>query len=106
MTTPGQARRDAGAEAVDAATTAPHRQWKPQADAALAKLIKAGHPFTADDLAALVDQEPHHPNAWGALFLNASQRGEIRKTGYTQSKTKSRHAGSQSVWTAARKEKP
>lgn len=100
MSTLGQQERDAGAAAVDAAGTAAHRTWKPKADAALAKLIREGQPFTADHLDELVGEAPHHPNAIGALFLHASRRGEIRKIGYAQARARSRRAGNMAVWIA------
>ena len=97
----GRALRDAGIEAVDAAGTAAHRTWRPKAEGALRQLISSGHPFTADDLRALVDESPHHPNQVGSLFNTAARRGEIRKVGYQQSSVRSRQAGTHAVWVAA-----
>lgn len=100
----GRAVRDVGVAAVDAASVAAHRTWRPKAEEALDELIQAGTPFTADDLRARVDEKPHHPNSIGALFIGASRRGLIRKIGYQQSKTKSRQAGSLALWIAADEE--
>lgn len=100
----GRQARDIGVAAVDAASVAAHRTWRPKAEEALDELIRAGAPFTADDLRARVDEEPHHPNAIGGLFIGASSRGLIRKLGYRQSKTKSRQAGSLALWIAAEQE--
>lgn len=97
----GRKARDIGVAAVDAAGVAGHKTWKPKAEAALDQLIREGRPFTADDLRALVDERPDHPNQIGALFIGASKRGEIRKIGYHQSTIKSRQAGLQAMWIAA-----
>lgn len=97
----GRGLRDVGIAAVDAAGMAAHKTWRPKAEAALDQLIRAESPFTADDLRALVDEPPGHPNQIGALFLAASRRGEIRKLGYQQSRVKSRQAGSLALWIAA-----
>lgn len=97
----GRALRDAGIAAVDAAGVAVHKTWRPKAEAALDTLIRSGHPFTADDLRALVDEQPNHPNQVGSLFTAAARRGEIRKMGYRQSHVKSRQAGTQDLWIAA-----
>lgn len=97
----GRDLRDVGIAAVDAAGVAAHKTWRPKAEAALDQLIRSGSPFTADDLRALVDEPPDHPNQVGALIMGASRRGEIRKLGYRQSRVKSRQAGSLALWVAA-----
>lgn len=99
--TEGRALRDAGIEAVDAAGVAGHRAWRPKAEGALQQLILSGKPFTADDLAELVDERPDHPNQVGSLFMAAARRGEIVKIGYSQARATSRRAGNLAVWRAA-----
>jgi len=51
----------------------------------------------ADDLRPMVvetDDQPHHPNAWGAIFCKSI----FRKIGETRSRVPHNHAGHQYVW--------
>jgi|LSQX01.1.fsa_nt_gb hypothetical protein len=96
----GRQLRDEGTTATLAAATAGHKTWKPKAEAALTTLINAGTPFTAADLRRLTDEQPDHPNQWGAIINVAARRKEIRKIGYTQSPDRTRHAGAIAVWIA------
>lgn len=61
-----------------------------------------GRRFTADDVrdeaAAKGIPNPHHPNAWGALFTQLSVRGEIERVDYCESKRERSRARIVSVW--------
>lgn len=96
-----RALRDTGIEQVTAAETAGYLAWLPQAEAALARRVHTGKPFTIDDLRREVDAEPHHRNAWGALMHSAARRDEIRKVGYRQSSRRDRRGAVVAVWRAA-----
>lgn len=93
----GRELRDEGSAAALAASDTV-LGWKDRANAALVQLAKAGQPFTADDLVAAVGVPPHH-NALGGLFLHASRRKVIRKTGeYRQGTRRAQHARAVPVW--------
>ncbi|MDI3330662.1 MAG: hypothetical protein QJR09_08000 [Micrococcus sp.] len=52
---------------------------------------------TADDLRRDLP-EPHHPNAFGTVFLIASSRKLIEQVDGGPSKIRSRHGGHRGVW--------
>lgn len=72
------ARRDQGIERVDRAP------WKDRAFAALVRVARHQRELTADDVRAVDGlEDPHHPNAWGAVFMRAVRTGVIVNTGRT-----------------------
>lgn len=67
----GRRERDAGCERVLSAS----EQWRNQAMQAIERLAWSMREFTSDDVRAAITDEPHHPNAYGALFLSAQRKG-------------------------------
>ena len=57
----------------------------------------AGIRFTADDIRPHLPQ-PHHPNAFGALFMTAKARGLITRAGHATSRTRTRRHGEVKIW--------
>ena len=58
-------------------------------------LARAQGTVTADDIRAVMSDEPHHPNVWGAIFKGS----EWEPTGqFVPSKKASRKANPQRVW--------
>lgn len=77
--------------------------WVRLASSALEDLIASGSEFSADDVREAMPEglEPHHPNAWGALFNGYRREGLIELAGYRQSTTKSRNGGVLRMWRGA-----
>lgn len=78
--------------------------WNHTATAAMEVLIQRGEPFTADDLAALVNPpDPgHQPNgrnsAIGSLFAQYSSQKRIVPVGVSKSTAKHRKGGLVRIW--------
>ena len=75
--------------------------WNRAAENAMKELEHLGQPFTADDVRALIPEgiEPHHPNAWGAVFNSHRRAGLITATGRVHnSRWGKRNAGAQRIW--------
>lgn len=93
----GVRSRDAGTEAAWAAASLSFRD---ALEHALARVVAAGRPFTADDVRDLVN-EPALSGSWnalGALLLAAARRGEIRPADYTRSRRVSNQARVVRLW--------
>lgn len=73
-------------------------EWQAMAVGVIAMYADKREPFTAEDIRHHLDENPTHPNAWGAAFLTAKARGIITATGYATSQTTSRRHGVQRVW--------
>ena len=57
---------------------------------------------TGEDIRALVDEEPSHPNAWGGLVSKAVSEGFIKPTGeYTAMVSKKSHGRKTAVYVRA-----
>ncbi len=71
-------------------------------DALKAFAVRIGKPFTTEDFrqSALVP-EPHHPNAWGAIFNAAARKGVIRQVGFSRPSNIKSHASVVMTWEAA-----
>lgn len=74
--------------------------WLRLASSAVEDLIASGKEFSADDVRAAMPEglDPHHPNAWGALFNSYRREGLVELVGYRQSTTKSRNGGVLRMW--------
>lgn len=73
-------------------------EWKTLAWNALLILADGGEPFTSEDVRAIVG-DPERPNVVGSLFLRASKRGIIKRTGELRHASRpSLHATDLPVW--------
>ena len=69
-----------------AATKLANYQWNRRATAAL-RSLPLGTDFSSDSLRALLgDDEPKHPNCWGATIRGFYEAGNARVVGYRKSK--------------------
>lgn len=101
----GEALRDEGAQRV--------LQFEvPFQDEALAFLARwlewHGDEFIGEDVRMAWEEEgrqsPHHPNAWGAVFLLAAKRNMIERSGgLLKSRDSRAHARLQPAWRKATK---
>jgi hypothetical protein len=88
----GRRLRDLGIESVSSHNT----EWIDRARAIARQLIVYRLQVTADELRFVMgDDEPDHPNAWGAVFKTK----EFKRIGFKQSATKTRHAAIVGIWT-------
>ena len=82
-------------------------EWKNRAMNVLLYVADTTDDFIADDVVVEAEKlglpEPHHRNAWGSLFLLASKRKYIKKTGETRPTRRPRgHARYYPVWRKSR----
>lgn len=68
--------------------------WKSCADRAIEYLAASGHPFSADQVQALIPAADH-PCRMGGRFHAAVHAGVVRPVGYVLSERPSRHRGVQ-----------
>jgi len=64
------------------------KEWMPQAIEAFEDHIEFGIPFIAEEMRDILSKwidQPHSPNAWGALSLVLVRRKQICKTGVHRS---------------------
>lgn len=76
--------RDAGMEIAAEAQELKLPGWKRQAVAAIESVARRSSHVHVDDVARYCEgwlPEPSHPNAWGAVWLEAIRRGFITRTG-------------------------
>jgi hypothetical protein len=101
----GTSRRDRGMAMADRAADA---QWKARVDAAIDHLAACTEPFTAEDVRLIAGDPPSHPNAMGARFSAAAQRGVIRSVGFRAAERVSLHRHPIREWVGipTRKEVP
>lgn len=66
--------------------------WKMMVDGLICAMASSGKKFTAEDIRTLSGDPPNHPNAMGAMFMVACQRGIIERCGDILAKRKNRHA--------------
>jgi hypothetical protein len=85
--------RDVGAQAA----LAFDRDWSDAAADALRKLAARGMTFSAEDVRDLVG-DPPTPNAFGAVFLQASRAGVIEPVGFVKSRRIQRHRSWTQTW--------
>jgi len=84
----GEERRDEGC----AAASINSMHWKRRANAALLSL-PLGTNFSSDSLRRLLgDDEPHHPNAWGAVIRAFHEAGNAEVSGFKKSARPEAHA--------------
>jgi hypothetical protein len=74
-------KRDRGMELASLAEPA---EWMRAAEALIDEFVRAGHPFTADNVRARIGP-PRHANAMGALFKRAVESGTLRRGPMVQS---------------------
>lgn len=91
----GRRARDVGQQI---ATYSTDVAWVLAADAAIERLAATGDPFTADEVRAMVGPPVGSASAMGPRFTAAAAAGIIRKIGYRQSSSPTRHAGILAVW--------
>ncbi len=91
----GEAYKQLGMFRADEAADA---GWKARVDAAIEELAASGAPFTAEDVREIAGDPPDHPNAMGARFAAAAQRGLIRSVGYRKARRASLHRHPIHVW--------
>ena len=91
--------RDEGIAKVDANA---HEKWKAAAWDVLLGFVRSGRPFMGEDVHRECEErsigEPHSPKAWGALIMKASRAGIICRHGWAQTKRRSNHAHTYSIW--------
>lgn len=75
--------------------------WETNALLAIDTLAKIGRPFTAYDVAVVMESEPDHPCRWGSVFAKAKATKLIRKVGYSASHRPGRDGGVCAAWGAA-----
>lgn len=103
----GYADRHDGQAAALAAATAGHRDHRQRAEAALAELVAAGKPFTADDLRRLVgDLDDAGPNLLPSVIGVAAGRRVIVPVSEYRSTRRSRRASRNRVWIARASAEP
>lgn len=100
----GRRARDQGAAAADHAASF---VWRAAVDDAIARLAATGEPFTAEGVRAALTPGDRgvadaHPNALGARFLAAVNRGVIEGHGYTTASRKAAHGRTLRVWRGVR----
>ena len=95
----GRELRDHGAQMT---LDAEHSAWQEHVLWAIGVYAGFGRKFTCDDLREWIDDEPHAPSCWGAVFLGARRKGIIAKTGeYRQSSRPSSRARAIPLYTKA-----
>lgn len=95
------ADRHEGQAAVLAAATTAHRDDRHQAEAVLAELVRAGAPFTSEDVRRLAKLDDAAPNLMPSVIGVAAARRVIVPVGEYRSARRSRHASRNRVWIAA-----
>lgn len=78
-------------------------EWHGGALLVIKEIAHGKHYITSDDFhlraIELKLEEPHHPNATGALFKDAAQKGYIRRTSETKKSVRKRaHSREIRVW--------
>lgn len=91
----GRRLRDEGAARASANAD---DKWKQRVDEAIGRLAASGVPFSSNDLRKMDLGEPHHPNAWGARILAASNRKLIEKVASVPSDKPSTHGHNLGLW--------
>ena len=97
----GEELREQGMADVIAADTSVTRGCGEAIKAAILELAAEGAPFSADDVRARADVEPHSPNLFGAYFGSASRAGVIEPVGLCKPSRSSRHASRNFMWQGA-----
>ena len=95
MNTLGAELRDQGAARVSGNTP---DEWRNYVDGIIVTMALSGQEFTAEDVRDFSGDPPNHPNAMGARFLSAVKRGTIVRSGFANSRRRSRHAGMIAVY--------
>lgn len=92
--------RNAGQATTLAAAIAVNRSYRDAAEAALAKLVQDGRPFTTEDVRLGIPRgvEPHSPNLLPSLIGTWAARRVIVPCGEYRSERRSRHASRNRVW--------
>ena len=98
MNTLGSELRDQGAAQVSGNTP---DEWRNYVDGIIVTMALSDQPFTAEDVRDFSGDPPNHPNAMGARFLSAVKRGVIVRSGFANSRRRSRHAGMIAVYRGA-----
>lgn len=71
--------RDEGVDLVEEHTP---DDWRERCDAEIARQASNGWTFTAEDIREVVGSPKNHPNAMGARFRRAAQKGVIVVVGF------------------------
>ncbi len=98
MNTSGAILRDQGAAQVSGNTP---DEWRNYVDGLIRTMALSGQEFTAEDVRDYSGDPPNHPNAMGARFLSAVKQGVIVRSGFANSRRRSRHAGMIAVYRGA-----
>lgn len=78
------------------------QRWKGWAMECISILADSGRTFTSEDVRVVVGDPPAGKhNLMGAVFLTASRRRLIIKTGFTKAKRPSLHASDLATWVGA-----
>lgn len=97
----GYADRHLGQAVALAAATAGHRDYRHRCEAALAELVAAGHPFTAEDVrAAAGDIDQAGPNVLPSVIGVAAARRVIVPVDEYRSTRRPRRASRNRIWIA------
>jgi hypothetical protein len=96
----GRQLREDGVAANLAAATAVHRSFREHAEQVLARYIRHGALFTADDIRQEIPDgvEPHSANVLPSLIGVYAARGVITPVGWAVSTRRSRHASHNRLW--------
>jgi hypothetical protein len=88
----GAARRDAGMAAAAAAQERDGAGWAERAYRAIVIVALFKPEVHVDDVLAIFDEAPAHPNAWGAVWARAIRDGVIRRgTAVRESRAPRKH---------------
>lgn len=79
--------RDAGVAAAEKAQDKADPVWKELAYAALLRVAERQAWVHRDDVAAECGLSPHHPNAWGAIWMKALRAGVLVDKGRSRKTT-------------------
>jgi hypothetical protein len=99
----GEQRRDAGVAAAAKAQDKADPLWKELAYAALLRVAERQAWVHRDDVAKECGLSPHHPNAWGAVWLKAVKAGVLVDKGRSRKTTDpTKHAHKMTLWYSCR----
>lgn len=79
--------RDRGMSIAADAQESAAPDWAGRAYAAIVGIARGRPTIHVDDVLEVFQEEPHHPNAWGAVWMRAIREGDIERTGTVRPST-------------------
>lgn len=76
--------RDAGMRLAASAQDGKHPGWSELAYAAIVAVAKRQEHLFVDDVLRELRADPHHPNAWGGVWMRAIRSRVIEDSGHTK----------------------